>query len=145
MRWTPPQTTTGIICIRVDRKIDFPNFKTYHCGKNVLLYTDEGNYSKAFGNRGLYQNCHPPPNFHITSTGRCLNLDRSNLHRPPLHEGYSDALGSNSRDTGHESVTWTIRLPRPHYFLQLTDATFCKPGHIDALIGCQWVFQILKK
>ncbi|GFT24703.1 hypothetical protein TNCV_2856331 [Trichonephila clavipes] len=55
----------------------------------------------------------PSSTFDTTPKGERLNLDRFNVHRPPLHGEYLAELSSDSRHTIHESMTWTIRLSRP--------------------------------
>ncbi|GFU30488.1 hypothetical protein TNCV_1687451 [Trichonephila clavipes] len=56
------------------------------------------------------------PNYH--TNGRTFELSADLTCIAPLHGGSSMVPGSNSRQTGHESVTLTTRLPRPPQFFE---------------------------
>ncbi|GFV39921.1 hypothetical protein TNCV_1808331 [Trichonephila clavipes] len=82
-------------------------------------------YSRAFGDRPSnfepWSNDEdgsragtPSPNFHTTSLGGCLNLNRFNMHRPNLHGESSVIQVSNSWYASHRSVTLPTRLPHPY-------------------------------
>ncbi|GFW06863.1 hypothetical protein TNCV_3289621 [Trichonephila clavipes] len=77
----------------------------------------------------------PSPNFPTIITGGRSSLNISNVHQPPLHGGFSEVPGSNSRHTGQESVTLTIRLPRPPVELKVLPWEWC--GNLERGVPAQ--------
>ncbi|GFW73143.1 hypothetical protein TNCV_832611 [Trichonephila clavipes] len=59
----------------------------------------------------------PSPNFDTPPKGGRLSLHRFNVHCSPTRRVFSNT-SSNSRHAGHESVTLTTRLPRPHVYAE---------------------------
>ncbi|GFX21843.1 hypothetical protein TNCV_2311221 [Trichonephila clavipes] len=70
--------------------------------------------------------------------------DRCPLNGSRLKRPYVGVMWNHIFDCTPSSALNISNLAIPN-FLQLADPTFCKPGRINVLIGCQWVSQILKK
>ncbi|GFV10202.1 hypothetical protein TNCV_3661541 [Trichonephila clavipes] len=90
-------SSPGVVWKRVGLQLGcHPCFLNHPSKLHGLLMTDFAILNLDQVTRSTPELVPPSPNFHTIPKEGCLNLDRFNVHQPPLHGASLAVLGSNS-------------------------------------------------